>query len=138
MKLERCSRFGDGGGVSLFLGFPAFPLRLASVRYLVQGLRFHLNPFFVQAFDNLLRIEAALLHPLQRWGKGKNGLLHGHGAVSVQRDGGGFEFGKLLSDFFQLLAVMVMMFSPVLGGERPRFVFCLWRSSGTLAHWFTQ
>lgn len=66
-----------------------------------QGLGLHLNPFFAQLFDDLLSVEAALLHPLQRRGKGENGLLHGHGAVSVQRDGSGLESGELLSDFLQ-------------------------------------
>ena len=84
------------------LGFLAFPLSSGFGQIFGQGLRFHLNPFLVQAFDNLLCIETAFLHPLQRRGEGENGLLHGHDAVSVQSDGGGLEFGELLSDFLQL------------------------------------
>ena len=100
MKLPRCSCLGGGGGVSL-LGFPAFPLPSGLGQIFGQGLGLHLNPFLVQLFDNFLCIEATFLHPLQRRGKGENGLLHGHGAVSVQRDGGGLEPGEFLSDFLQ-------------------------------------
>ena len=89
------------GRVSL-LAFSAFPLPSGLGQILGQGLRIHINPFFMQFFDNLLSVKATLFHPLQCRGKGKNGLLHGHEAVSVQRDGGGLELGELLSDFLQL------------------------------------
>lgn len=56
----------------------------------------------MQLFDNLLCVEAAFLHPLQRRGEGENRLLHGHGVGSVRRDGSGLECGELLSDFLQL------------------------------------
>ena len=82
--------------------FLAFPLSSGLGQIFGQGLRFHFNPFLVQAFDDLLCVKAALFHPLQRRGKGKNGLLHGHGAVSIQCDGGGLELGEFLSDFFKL------------------------------------
>ena len=62
----------------------------------------HLNPFLVQLFDNLLGAETALLHSLQRWCQSKDRFLYGHGSIPVQRDGSGFESGKLLSDFLQL------------------------------------
>ena len=84
------------------MGFPAFALTSGCGQIFGQGLRLHLNPLLVQLFDGFLCVEAALLHPFQRRGKGENGLLHGHGAVSVQRDGGGLEPGELLSDFLQL------------------------------------
>ena len=84
------------------MGFPAFALTSGCGQIFGQGLRLHLNPLLVQLFDGFLCVEAALLHPFQRRGKGENGLLHGHGAVSVQRDGGGLEPGELLSDYLQL------------------------------------
>ena len=88
------------GCVSL-LGFSAFSLPSGLGQILGQGLGFHLNAFLVQLFNNLLSVETALLHPLQRRGECENGLLHGHGAVSVQCDSGGLESGNLLSDFLQ-------------------------------------
>lgn len=90
-----------GGGVSL-LGFSAFLLPSGLGQIFSQGLGLHLNALLVQLFDDFLSVETALLHPLQHRGKGENGLLHGHGAVSVQHDGGGLEPGKLLSDFLHL------------------------------------
>ena len=84
------------------LVFPAFPLSSGLGQVFGQGLGFHLNAFLVQLFNNLLSVETALLHPFQRRGKCENGLLHGHGAVSVQRDAGGLESGELLSYFLQL------------------------------------
>ena len=111
------------GCVSL-LGFSAFPLPSGFCQIFGQGLRLHLNPLFVQTFDNLLSIETALLHLFQRRGKGINGLLHGHGAVSVQRDGGGLEPGESCLISFSWLAVMLMVFSPVIdGGMSPDLSF---------------
>ena len=47
-------------------------------------------------------MDAYLLHPLQCRGKGKDGVLDGHGPLSIQSDGGGPELGKFLSDVLDL------------------------------------
>lgn len=115
---------GGGRGRVSLLGFPAFALTSGCGQIFGQGLRLHLNPLLVQLFDGFLCVEAALLHPFQRRGKGENGLLHGHGAVSVQRDGGGLEPGESCLISFSWLAVMLMVFSPVIdGGMSPDLSF---------------
>ena len=89
-------------GCVLPLCLSSFPLPSGFGQILGQGLGFHLNTLFVQALDNLLCVEAALLHSLQRRGQSEDGFLHGHGSIPVQRDRSGFECRKLLSDFLQL------------------------------------
>lgn len=108
------------GRVSL-LGFPAFPLPSGFCQIFGQGLRLHLNPFFVQLFNNLLCVEATLFYPLQRRGEGESGLLYGHGVVSVQCDSGGLSLANSCLISFSWLAVTVMVVSPVIDWACPRF-----------------
>ena len=80
----------------------------------------------MQLFDDLLCVEAALFHALQRRGKGENSLLHRHGSFSVKCDGCGLEPGELLFDFLQLCCGDGHDGSPVFRrGHAPdwRFVF---------------
>ena len=113
-----CSQFfirdiGNNNTVALFVfrvrrgrvylsDFPDSSLSSGLGQVFGQGLMLHLNPFLVQLLDNLLCAETALLHSLQRWCQSKDRFLYGHGSIPVQRDGSGFESGKLLSDFLQL------------------------------------
>ena len=70
MELERCSRFRRRWGCVLLLYLSSFPLPSGFGQVFGQGLGLYLNSFFMQFFDNLLCVEAALLHALQCWGQG--------------------------------------------------------------------
>ena len=102
MKLERGSRFAGGGGVSLFWAFRLSRCRLASVRYLVRVWGFTSIPFSC-SFSTISCVSKPRFFIRSSVGaRVKMAVLHGHGAVSVQRDGGGLEPGELLSDLLHL------------------------------------
>lgn len=138
MKLPRCSCLGGGGGVSLFWVFRPSLCRLTSVRYLVRVWAFTSIPFscsfstiswvskprfFIRSSVGA-RVKIACFTVMARFPS----------SVTVA----GLSLANSCRTSFSWLVVMLMVVSPMGGGACPRFCLLLWRSSGTLAHGFTQ